>query len=387
MSRNLSFLIFFSVVLLIYGSVNYYIFIRGYQALKLLPALKAWYTGLFIFIASSYIIARIVERFYLCVFTDALTWIGSFWLAAMLYFFLFVVVLDGVRVVIWLLPGINKDIIAQIPHVKQGLLLFSVLAVVIVPGVGYYRATRPIMVTLDLNIPARQANPGTIKIAMVSDIHLGTLVAGNRLRRLVSKINDNDPDIILLAGDIVDEDLAPVIRQNLGLTLEQLKAPLGVWAITGNHEYIGGAGPAIAYLEKHGIRFLRDTVHKIDGAFWLAGRDDRDGVRFGGSKRKKLKEILSLTDSTLPVVLLDHQPFSLDSVAQSGVDLQLSGHTHHGQLWPLNYLTSAIYEVSHGYLKKRDTHIYVSSGYGTWGPPVRLGPRSEFVMVNLQLNP
>jgi hypothetical protein len=204
------------------------------------------------------------------------------------------------------------------------------------------------------------------------------------MEKLVSLIDAQQPDIILLAGDIVDEDLAPVIRQNLGKCLENLSAPMGVFGITGNHEYIGGAKQAIKYLEEHGITMLRDSVANIAGSFYVAGREDRDKNRFSGKKRLKVAELLENIDHSLPIILLDHQPFDLEKAADAGIDLQLSGHTHHGQLWPLNFITKAIYEVSMGYKQKGNAHFYVSPGYGGWGPPVRTGNRPEIVMIKLK---
>jgi predicted MPP superfamily phosphohydrolase len=218
---------------------------------------------------------------------------------------------------------------------------------------------------------------------MASDIHLGTIIARRKANRLVETINSLKPDIILFAGDVVDEDLAPVIKNNLGANLLQLKARLGVYAITGNHEYIGGAEPAIKYLTEHGVTMIRDTAIFIDQRFWLAGRDDRDKPRFSGKPRKELAEVLASVDHSYPLILMDHQPFNLEKSVEQGVDLQLSGHTHHGQLWPFNYITSAIYEVSSGYKKIGNTNIFVSNGYGTWGPPVRLGNRPEIVQIKL----
>jgi len=156
-----------------------------------------------------------------------------------------------------------------------------------------------------------------------------------------------------------------------------------VWAITGNHEYIGGADKAVRYLTEHNITFLRDTFVVIDERFTLAGREDRDKPRFTGIQRQPLKKVLEGVDPSLPLVLMDHQPFQLDTVTAAGVDLQLSGHTHHGQIWPFNYITQAIYTLSWGYLKKGNTNFYVSCGYGTWGPPIRLGNRPEVVRITL----
>jgi hypothetical protein len=158
---------------------------------------------------------------------------------------------------------------------------------------------------------------------------------------------------------------------------------MGVFGITGNHEYIGGVEEAVAYLEEHGIRMLRDTCIILRGGITLCGREDRSSMQFGGLRRKGLGELLKDVDRTRPVIMMDHQPFDLDSVAKAGVDVQLSGHTHHGQLWPLNYITKVVYEQSWGYLRKSGTQFYVSSGAGSWGPPVRLGNRPEIVVLTL----
>jgi uncharacterized protein len=187
----------------------------------------------------------------------------------------------------------------------------------------------------------------------------------------------------LLAGDVLDEDLEPVLRQNIGETLKQLNAPLGVYAIMGNHEYIGGAEQAYNYLKSHGLIMIRDSVIKVMDSFYIVGREDRDKPRFSGKERKELADLTNGLDKNYPVILLDHQPYYLEKAAALGVDLQLSGHTHHGQLWPLNYVTSAIYTISSGYGFVDGMHAYVSNGVGTWGPPVRVGNRPEIVLLNI----
>jgi predicted MPP superfamily phosphohydrolase len=182
---------------------------------------------------------------------------------------------------------------------------------------------------------------------------------------------------------VVDEDLAPVIRNNLGDSLKKLSAPMGVFAITGNHEYIGGAESACRYLADHGIKMIRDSAVLVAESFYLIGREDRDRPRFIGKPRVPVDRLMENIDAGKPVIMLDHQPFELDRKEELGIDLTLSGHTHHGQMFPLNYLTKAIYEVSWGYKKKGNTHAYVSSGYGGWGPPVRTGNRPEIVLISL----
>jgi uncharacterized protein len=382
--KTTSFIIFLLVILSVYGLINTYIFIRGLQALSSGSALRSWFIPVFWFLAGSFVLGRFLERAIPCNATEMFTWIGSFWLGAMLYFFLIVIFLDVVRGVNHLIHFLPGGIFSDYGRTKLITFWISLCIVTVSVFVGFINARNPRTARITIDIPKKVIGTGYLTIAMASDIHLGTLVGKLGAHRLVDGINRLDADIILLAGDVVDEDVKPVIRRNLGEMLNNLHSRYGVYAITGNHEYIGGAEQAVAYLEAHHIKYLRDTAELIAGKFWLAGREDRDISRFTGKKRKPLAAILSGVDYSQPVILMDHQPFNFEDVVNQKVDLQLSGHTHHGQLWPLNWITNAMYEVSRGYKKKGDTHFYVSSGFGTWGPPIRLGNRPEIVFITLR---
>jgi len=377
------FLIFFFIILVIYGLLNSYIFTRFLQCIPSGSGFRFWGILLFWVLAASFIVARFLERVYPCNFTEVMTWISSFWLGAMMYFFLAVVLVDFARLVNHFIPWFPKAFYIDYQKTKLIALLITTTIVAVLVTVGFINAKSPVIKELDITINKKVQGNKTLKIAMASDIHLGTLVGKRGASKLVSMINGLHPDIILLAGDLVDEDLKPVIRRNLGETLNNLSAPLGVWAITGNHEYIGGAAEAVAYLTAHNIKFLSDTSVFLDNRFYLAGREDHDKPRFTGKARKPLAEVLRGIDHAYPIILMDHQPFQLEKPQELGVDLQLSGHTHHGQIWPFNYITNAIYEVSWGYKKKGNTNIYVSCGFGTWGPPLRLGNRPEVVSITI----
>jgi len=376
------FLIFFGIVLLIYSALNYYIFIHGLQAIPAGHPYRTPYKWIFLLLASAYITGRVLERIWLSPVSDVFTWIGSFWLAAMMYFFLFAIIIDLVRLVHLIIP--YPGLVAYNYAISKLLLLAIVIGIVVITVIaGHINALSPRIKRLDLSVHKHAGTLRNLHIVMVSDIHMGTVIGPRRIAAMVKRINGLSPDLILIAGDAVDEDLAPVIRHNLGANLENLKAPFGLYAITGNHEYIGGAKSATAYLTKHGITLLRDSVVLVNGNFYLAGREDRDKERFSGKKRLTVGALLKDLDHKLPIILLDHQPFNLGDAEKAGADLQLSGHTHHGQLWPANYITNAIYEVSWGYLLKGNTHFYVSSGIGSWGPPVRTGNRPEIVDIHL----
>jgi hypothetical protein len=297
-----------------------------------------------------------------------------------------VVVIDIVRIVIFFIAAKPGFMINNYADFKKYLFLVVVAVTGIIVLAGHINALTPRVKRVDIRIDKKAGATKTLHIAAASDIHMGTLVGPRRTAKLVKMINERNADLILFAGDIVDEDLAPVIKYDLGRSLLKLKAPLGVYAITGNHEYIGGADAAVSYLEEHGIKMLRDTSIKINESFYLAGRNDRDSKRFSAKERKNLAAVLEGVDLSLPVIMMDHQPFNLQQVADAGVDFQLSGHTHHGQLWPFNYITNAIYELSWGYKKKDNSHFYVSSGYGGWGPPVRSGNRPEILDIYITFN-
>jgi predicted MPP superfamily phosphohydrolase len=379
--RSVQFLVFFSIVILIYSLVNFYIYRHGMMALPQGMAFRRWYPWIFLFLSASYIIGRVLERVWISPVSTFFTFVGSFWLALMVYFLMAVLVIDLVRLILFIVPGKPHFAAANYTEIKKYLFFGITALVALVVLAGHINALTPRVTRLDLKIAKKAGAMKTLHIAAASDIHLGTLVGPRRTAQLVRMLNERNADIILLAGDIVDEDLAPVIRYDLGRSLLQLKAPLGVYAITGNHEYIGGAEAAVKYLGDHGVKMLRDTAVLVNESFYLAGRNDRDSKRFSAKERKDLKSILQDVNFSRPVIMMDHQPFNLQQVADAGVDFQLSGHTHHGQLWPFNYITKAIYEVSWGYKLKNETHFYVSSGYGGWGPPVRSGNRPEILDI------
>ncbi len=382
--KTSQFIIFLSVVFVVYFSVNYYIFIRGLQALPQNSNLRLAYKLAFLFLASAFIVSRFVERIAINTITETLVWVGGFWLAAMLYFILFIVVLDIIRLGNHFFSFLPALITGNWEKTKLYTFLFVNASVLIILISGFINASHPVLKEMDISINKKAGHLKTLKIAMASDIHLGTMIKNSRLEHLVENINAVKPDIILLVGDVVDESIEPVIKYNLGENLTKFKATYGVFAVTGNHEYIGGAEKSVKYCEDHGVKFIRDKAVLIDSSFYLVGREDRDMSRFAGKTRKALSELLAGVDKSLPVVTMNHQPFNFEEVEQNSVDLHLSGHTHHGQMWPFSYITKAVYELSWGYKKKGNSQFYVSSGYGTWGPPVRIGNTPEIVIFNVK---
>ncbi|MGD9899619.1 MAG: metallophosphoesterase [Calditrichaceae bacterium] len=377
------FVIFLTIILAIYGSVNFYIFVRGWEALSQFSSAKIYFSIFFWFIAASFIAGRVLEKYGFSVVANFMIHLGSYWLAMMLYLFLILVLIDLIRLINHFIPFFPGYIYENYNLFKQITALSVIMVVIIITWVGHINATNPGIRTLEIGIDKRVENTKKLNIVVASDIHLGTMIGRSEIDNIVAIINKLEPDIVLLPGDIVDEDMGPVIRQNLGEALNNIRARYGVFAVTGNHEYIGGVEPAFQYLSAHKINVLRDSVAQVNGDIYIVGREDISVNRIRGKKRYSLEKLLENVNKTYPVILLDHQPFNLNEAADNGIDLQVSGHTHHGQLWPFNYITSRVYEISHGYKKSKNTHFYISSGVGTWGPPVRIGNRPEIVNIIL----
>jgi predicted MPP superfamily phosphohydrolase len=382
--RKRAFIIFFSIVLSIYTLINLYIFTRGWEVIPDNAYLRFGYAVLYSILFLSFVVGRFLERVALSWFSDVLVWIGSFWLGAMVYFFLILLIIDFLRLINSIIPLFPSFLTANYRETGQITAIAVGAVVLVVVVLGYINALKVRVKKLEVTIWKGIKPHGSLNIVVASDIHLGTLICKSRLERIVERINGLNPDLVLLPGDVVDEDLGPVIRQNLGETLRTIKSRLGVIAITGNHEYIGGVEKACRYLNEHGITVLRDSWVEIEKGVVIVGREDLSSRQLAGKRRKPLEELIAGVDrNSMVVILMDHQPFRLEDAEKNGVDLQLSGHTHHGQLWPFNFITKKVYEVSWGYKKKGNTHFYVSSGVGTWGPPIRTGNRPE--IVNIQL--
>jgi len=384
--KGLNFVVFISVVIILLTSINFYIVKRALSVLPDNPLMKKIFIAAIFFSASAFILGRILEKYSVTFFSSSLVWIGSFWFGIMFYLFLSVLLIDLFRIVNHFILFFPKAFYNDPMRAKR-IIFWSVTALVLFISVAGFINTRfPAVRKMNLEINKKARELKSLNIVSVSDIHLGTIFGKSYLKKVVNKINALNPDIILIPGDIIDEDIASVISDNVGETLRMLKAKYGVYAVTGNHEYIGGAKAAKKYLAEHNVHLLNDEYVLIDSSFYVVGREDVSKKMFTNVNRKPLDQVMTNIDKSFPIILLDHQPFKLEQAVNNGVDLQLSGHTHHGQLWPANFITEMVYEVSWGYKKKNNSHIYVSCGVGGWGPPMRTVSRPEIVQIILNFH-
>lgn len=244
-------------------------------------------------------------------------------------------------------------------------------------GYGTYNAYSPVVRSYDININKDSASLNSLHIAMAADTHFGLLSGKNHAERLVKEINELNPDLILLPGDLFDDDVQPFLDQKIEQVLSKLHAPYGVYASLGNHDkHDGTMQELIEALERSDINVLYDETTDVQGLFSLIGRKDRID-----KDRYPLDALMNGVDDSKPVILLDHEPYELDIAQQEGIDLMVSGHTHRGQVFPGNLITNAIFQNDWGHLQKEQLHSIVTSGFGFWGPPIRIGTRSEVVSI------
>ncbi|MBK7379564.1 MAG: metallophosphoesterase [Ignavibacteriales bacterium] len=376
--------VFFSIFFILYSLINYYIFIRGWQAISAITFLKPFYIFTFLLFAFGYLAAKFLHSFLPHLIYDLFLWVGSFWFAFILYLTLFILFIDLARIANYYLGIFPTFINSNYELSKQiaaAVVLFLSSTIILI---GFINSTNFKVKNLYLNVDGKNVNLNQLNIVMLSDIHLSPLNGESFLKQIVEKVNELNADIILIAGDIVDDKPHILTQRGIGKSLNRFKSKYGVYASTGNHEYINGGEESVKYLTANGIKVMRDSSEVVNNSFILVGREDVSKQNFTQKRRKSLSEILNSSTENLPVILLDHTPYKLKEAQDNRIALQLSGHTHNGQMFPINLITNLIYELSWGYMKKGSTHYYVSSGVGSWGPRVKLASDAE--IVNIKLN-
>ena len=215
-----------------------------------------------------------------------------------------------------------------------------------------------------------------VKLVMLSDLHLGYHNRREELARWVDLINSEKPDLVLVAGDIIDGSMRPLREERMYEEFQRLQVP--VYACLGNHEYFSGEPEAQLFYRNAGIRLLQDTLAE-EGDLCIIGRDDRMNRH-----RLPLGDIVGAANRSKYLILLDHQPYHLEQAEREGIDFQFSGHTHHGQVWPVSWMTDMMYECAFGSYQRGATSYYVSSGMGIWGGKFRIGTRSEYLVLTIE---
>lgn len=365
----------------LYGGVNFYIGRRIFKGLTFLfPHINGFiYTGIYVFIALSLIFGYLPLSSRI---KGIFNYIGSYWIGIFVYLLILFLARDLILFICSRIKIIESPISQSIRFCTS---LIVVLLTICLVGYGILNASKIKHVSYDIQLK-ESVLTGDIKIVLISDLHLGAINSENRLERIVNNINDLKPDLVCIAGDIFDSDYNAI--QNTDKAIELLKginAKYGVYACLGNHDAGGTFNEMLNFLEQSNIKLLNDEYVIIDERFVLVGRLDSSPIGDSGElKRKDITETIASLNTSLPIIVMDHNPSNIDQYGGE-VDLILSGHTHNGQIFPTSLITKAMFTVSYGHYRKDadSPHVIVTSGISTWGMPLRIGSDNEIVSILL----
>lgn len=363
-------------LLALYIGGNTYLFIRLWQLVVQQPLwLRIGFILLFAVVATSLFVSLALRNANLPTpLAQVLFGIGSAWLVFLLYAVMLLIVADVIKLLC--------------PTFQYGTF-YALGATLLLLVFGYINYRNPRVEHLEITTD-KSLDRDNYRIVMASDIHLGYGTTRRDLARYIELINSQQPDVVVIAGDLIDNSIKPVAEGDMCEEFNHVTARDGVYMCAGNHEYISGIDAVEEYLSTSCVHLLRDDVARLSSGISIIGRDDRMN-----RNRMPLEELATQCEEQDFVVVLDHQPKSVMRDADASFnemmkvashsDLHLSGHTHRGQIWPLSWLTDAMYAQSHGYRKWGDScHVVVSSGLSLWGPPFRIGTQSEIWVIDIK---
>lgn len=323
---------------------------------------------------------------------------GFYWLGVLAYMLLVILVVDVIRILLKKFKRIDKNFVNS----RKTFVCVGGICLCIIVGVSLYGVinARNIRVTpYEVTIEKDGGNLSQLNIVLAADLHLGYNIGCKQMEQMVKKINEQNPDIVVIAGDIFDNNYdALEDDQKLLDILRNIHSKYGVYACYGNHDI---QEPILAgftfssdkkkesdprmdkFLEDANIKLLHDEGVLIDNSFYLFGRADKERPGRGIDVRLTPEEITKGMDLNKPVIVLDHEPRELDQLAEAGVDLDLAGHTHDGQMFPGNIVMKFLWENPCGYIKKGTMHNIVTSGTGLFGPNMRIGTRAEICSIKV----
>ncbi len=350
-----------TIFLVFYCVICFYVGRRGWTTVNKTTTYvyKRIYWVIFGILILSFPLAEFVK--------DYLSETGRFWftlwswysMLAVVYIFLLILFIDVLLLMDKRLNFVPTNIKE---HRRAPIAIFSliVISVTLVLIYGTWNVQNTIVTNYEVNVNKKAGSIEKIRIAMVADVHYGEIIDGKPLDKMVEIMKELKPDIILIAGDIIEGTPNQDDENILLEAFKQMDPKYGKVAVPGNHDRWLRSEEGRQSFQDAGITLLRDEVLKIEDSFYIIGRDDPG---HGSRERKELDELMKEVDSLLPVILLDHQPSDLLNAQKSNIDIQLSGHTHMGQIFPANFITGQLYELDWGILTKESYNLIVTNGY------------------------
>ncbi len=374
-------ILFLLTFFILYGSLHGYFFLKVKGAFHPAAAAQAVLIILMAFMVLAPVLVRVSERLGYEGAACLLSYIGYIWMGILLLFFSVSLLLDAYRMLIYVAGRITQGNLSSLTPSPIQLFLIPMLVSLSLNAYGYHEAKniRTERITVGSAKIPREA--GRIRIVQISDVHIGMIVHGDRLEKIVDKVRQADPDILVSTGDLLDgqiDNLMPSAR-----LFEDIRPKYGKYAVTGNHEFYAGIEQAMAFHHSSGFRVLRGEALTVAGLIHIAGVDDPAGMGFGMHRYPTEKKLLAEIPKERFTLLLKHKPIP-DRETLGLYDLQLSGHTHRGQIFPFSLLTGLVFPYHAGDFElPENARLYVSRGTGTWGPPVRFLAAPEVTVIDL----
>ncbi|MEM7137748.1 MAG: metallophosphoesterase [Myxococcota bacterium] len=377
--------IFVSVIVGLSFAIHYYLWVRLVRDPGLPDPWRQLATFALIILGLSIPASMLVWRVLARTYAIPIAWFGYIWMGVM---FVTLVLLWSGELARWgwiqyakaaSVDAGRREFLAQLLAGGTGALALAV------SGWGVWSAIRPVEVKrVSVSLKNLPASLDGFRLVQLSDVHVGPTIGRGFVEDVVSKVNQLDADAIAITGDLIDgtvSEIGDAVRP-----LGEMKSAHGTFFVTGNHEYYSGADQWLAFLDGIGVRTLRNECVALgegDDYLQLAGVDDWTAHRFGNGHGSDMARALSTRKADKPVVLLAHQPVHFDQAREHEVDLQVSGHTHGGQIFPFGILTKLVQPFVSGLHRRGASQIYVSSGTGYWGPPMRIAAPAEITLIEL----
>lgn len=376
---------FLIMIFIIFVLVNYYLGKKIYNNISYVFVFKKkLYWILFALFSSSYIFSRLIEKYLPYELSAKIVTGTSYWIVFFFYGLLFFLFLDLIAFVdkkVDFLPNFLK-------YKKDNKAIITVVVIIVIMALGIFGSFQAKNILLrEYTVETSKKLKQNYTIALISDIHLSYQIGYNELQKMIDLVNEQNPDYIFIAGDFFDGDWRTFYEEDINSLLKEFKARKATYMVLGNHEeFLNNKNILKPLFGASGIEILSDESILLNDDLLLVGRKDisEDRKRYGDNSRLNLEELLKGANPEVFTILMDHSPLDIYKAADLGVNLQVSGHTHQGQMYPLGIITERYYPFDYGHLIIDNYNLIATSGAGTWGPPVRIGTQSEVVKINIK---
>jgi uncharacterized protein len=366
-------ILFVLTFLCLYSGINFYAFFRARSVFHFSGCHQIIIIIVLVVLICAPILVRITEAYHQEFLARAIAYIGYIWMAFVFLFFFFNVTFE-IIVFLYELIGSGTGSL-PLRNIAFGAAIFLAFIFVVY---GFFDAQRVRVKKLEVYTGQLLPNDGKIRIVQISDVHVGLIIRNKRLQVILDHVREVKPDILVSTGDLLDGELDNVMSQIQQFV--SITPKYGKYAVLGNHEYYAGLKRSLEFTKLAGFEMLRDDVRQIAGIS-IFGADDITGRKLGVSNDKQLFEKMLAQKNDDFILLLKHQPFVVDG---ENFNLQLSGHTHGGQIFPFMFITRLFFPKNYGYYELgKNKSLYVSGGAGTWGPPVRVFASPEITVIDL----